>query len=149
MKLRRGTNYLKSGYCALQHQYVSSQTNTSWRLKLEEEKNNSPLYNCWKCIEPQIPFLFRRFLHVCLCIEDFIFFSTFFFRFFFSGRPPWVDVQMAHRLKIPHTFVIHTYTKPTKCHFCNKMLVGVFKQVGKQKKTINYFSHFRSWVHQD
>ena len=48
---------------------------------------------------------------------------------FFSGRPHWVDVQMAHRLKIPHTFVIHTYTKPTKCHFCNKMLVGVFKQV--------------------
>ena len=40
-----------------------------------------------------------------------------------------MDVQAAHRLKIPHTFVIHTYTKPTKCHFCNKMLVGVFKQV--------------------
>ena len=36
---------------------------------------------------------------------------------------------MAQRLKIPHTFVIHTYTKPTKCHFCNKMLVGVYKQV--------------------
>ena len=45
------------------------------------------------------------------------------------GRPAWVDVQMAQRLKIPHTFVIHTYTKPTKCHFCNKMLVGVYKQV--------------------
>lgn len=36
---------------------------------------------------------------------------------------------MATRLKIPHTFVIHTYTKPTKCHFCTKILVGVFKQV--------------------
>ena len=46
-----------------------------------------------------------------------------------SGRPAWVEVQMAQRLKIPHTFVIHTYTKPTKCHFCNKMLVGVYKQV--------------------
>ena len=49
-----------------------------------------------------------------------------------SGRPPWVDVQMATRLKIPHTFVVHTYTKPTKCHFCGKMLVGVFKQVSLQ-----------------
>ena len=35
---------------------------------------------------------------------------------------------MANRLKIPHTFVLHTYTKPTKCHFCNKLLVGVIKQ---------------------
>ena len=49
--------------------------------------------------------------------------------FLITGRPPWVDVQMATRLKIPHTFVIHTYTKPTKCHFCTKILVGVFKQV--------------------
>ncbi len=51
------------------------------------------------------------------------------FFFVLIGRPPWVDVQMANRLKIPHTFVIHTYTKPTKCHFCNKMLMGVIKQV--------------------
>ena len=42
-----------------------------------------------------------------------------------SGRPAWVDVQMANRLKIPHTFVIHTYTKPTMCQLCQKMLVGV------------------------
>ncbi len=57
-----------------------------------------------------------------------------------AGRPPWVDVQMAHRLKIPHTFVIHTYTKPTKCHFCNKMLVGMFKQ-GVQCKDCRYNAH--------
>ena len=37
------------------------------------------------------------------------------------GRPAWVDMQMATRLRIPHTFVLHTYTKPTKCHFCNKV----------------------------
>ena len=37
--------------------------------------------------------------------------------------------MFANRMKIPHTFVIHTYTKPTQCQFCKKMLVGVFKQV--------------------
>ena len=41
--------------------------------------------------------------------------------YFNAGRPAWVDMQMANRLKIPHTFVMHTYTKPTKCHFCNKV----------------------------
>ena len=50
----------------------------------------------------------------------------------FSGRPPEVELIVANRLKIPHTFVIHTYTKPTQCQFCKKMLVGVFKQVGKK-----------------
>jgi protein kinase D len=56
------------------------------------------------------------------------------------GRPAWVDMQMATRLKIPHTFVLHTYTKPTKCHFCNKILVGVFKQ-GLQCKDCRYNAH--------
>jgi len=56
------------------------------------------------------------------------------------GRPAWVDMQMANRLKIPHTFVLHTYTKPTKCHFCNKVLVGVFKQ-GVQCKDCRYNAH--------
>ena len=57
-----------------------------------------------------------------------------------AGRPPWVDKQMAHRLKIPHTFVIHTYTKPTKCHFCGKMLMGVIKQ-GVKCKDCGYNAH--------
>ena len=47
---------------------------------------------------------------------------------------------MAHRLKIPHTFVIHTYTKPTKCHFCGKMLMGVIKQ-GVKCKDCGYNAH--------
>jgi len=58
------------------------------------------------------------------------------------GRPAWVDLQMANRLRIPHTFVLHTYTKPTKCHFCNKVLVGVFKQ-GVQCKDCRYNAHKR------
>jgi len=57
-----------------------------------------------------------------------------------SGRPAWVDMQMANRVKIPHTFVLHTYTKPTKCSFCNKVLVGVFKQ-GVQCKDCRYNAH--------
>jgi len=57
-----------------------------------------------------------------------------------SGRPAWVDMQMASRVKIPHTFVLHTYTKPTKCTFCNKVLVGVFKQ-GVQCKDCRYNAH--------
>merc|ERR1719400_2363166 len=57
-----------------------------------------------------------------------------------AGRPAWVDMQMANRLKIPHTFVLHTYTKPTKCHFCTKILVGVFKQ-GVQCKDCRYNAH--------
>merc|ERR1719445_458615 len=56
------------------------------------------------------------------------------------GRPAWVEVKMATRLKIPHTFVLHTYTKPTKCHFCNKLLVGVIKQ-GVQCKDCGYNAH--------
>ena len=57
-----------------------------------------------------------------------------------AGRPAWVDLHLANRLKIPHTFVVHTYTKPTKCHLCNKMLVGVFKQ-GLQCKDCRYNVH--------
>jgi len=56
------------------------------------------------------------------------------------GRPAWVEVKMANRPKIPHTWVIHTYTKPTKCHFCNKLLVGVIKQ-GVQCKDCRYNAH--------
>ena len=47
---------------------------------------------------------------------------------------------MAQRPKIPHTFVIHTYTIPTKCHLCKKMLVGVYKQ-GVQCKDCRYNAH--------
>ena len=57
-----------------------------------------------------------------------------------AGRPAWVDLHLANRLKIPHTFVVHTYTKPTKCHYCNKILVGVFKQ-GLQCKDCRYNVH--------
>lgn len=43
-------------------------------------------------------------------------------------------------VKIPHTFIIHSYTKPTICQYCKKLLKGVFKQ-GMQCKNCNYNAH--------
>ena len=45
-----------------------------------------------------------------------------------AGRPFWIEKEMAGRIKIPHTFVVHSYTKPTVCHHCKKLLKGLFKQ---------------------
>lgn len=43
-------------------------------------------------------------------------------------------------VKIPHTFVIHTYTRPTICQYCKKLLKGIFKQ-GVQCKDCHYNVH--------
>jgi len=40
-----------------------------------------------------------------------------------SGRPLWMD--RAHRRnkpQVPHTFAVHTYTIPTVCQVCKKMV---------------------------
>lgn len=42
--------------------------------------------------------------------------------------------------KIPHTFSVHTYTRPTVCQFCKKLLRGIFKQ-GVQCKDCQYNAH--------
>lgn len=42
--------------------------------------------------------------------------------------------------KIPHTFSVHTYTRPTVCQFCKKLLRGIFKQ-GLQCKDCQYNAH--------
>lgn len=57
-----------------------------------------------------------------------------------GGRPIWVEREMATRIKIPHTFVVHTYTRPTVCGFCKKLLRGLFKQ-GLQCKDCQYNAH--------
>ncbi|XP_051167068.1 serine/threonine-protein kinase D1 [Leptopilina boulardi] len=57
-----------------------------------------------------------------------------------GGRPVWVDREMATRIKIPHTFVVHTYTRPTVCGLCKKLLRGLFKQ-GLQCKDCQYNAH--------
>lgn len=57
-----------------------------------------------------------------------------------GGRPPWVDKELAGRIKIPHTFVLHSYTRPTVCQLCRKLLKGIFKQ-GLQCKDCHYNVH--------
>lgn len=32
------------------------------------------------------------------------------------------------RVKVPHTFAIHTYTRPTICQYCKRLLKGLFRQ---------------------
>lgn len=44
------------------------------------------------------------------------------------------------QLKIPHTFMVHTYALPTVCQFCKKLLKGLFKQ-GVQCKDCQYNAH--------
>lgn len=44
------------------------------------------------------------------------------------------------QLKIPHTFMVHTYALPTICQFCKKLLKGLFKQ-GVQCKDCQYNAH--------
>jgi len=57
-----------------------------------------------------------------------------------GGRPVWVERELATRIKIPHTFVVHTYTRPTVCGYCKKLLKGIFKQ-GLQCKDCQYNTH--------
>ncbi|XP_024947864.1 serine/threonine-protein kinase D3 isoform X2 [Cephus cinctus] len=57
-----------------------------------------------------------------------------------GGRPVWVEREIATRIKIPHTFVVHTYTRPTVCGLCKKLLRGLFKQ-GLQCKDCQYNAH--------
>lgn len=57
-----------------------------------------------------------------------------------GGRPVWIEKEIASRVKIPHTFVIHSYTRPTVCSYCKKLLKGLFKQ-GHQCKDCHYNAH--------
>lgn len=63
-----------------------------------------------------------------------------------AGRPIWVEKEMATRIKIPHTFVVHSYTKPTVCHHCRKLLRGLFKQ-GLQCRDCRFNVHRKCVEH--
>ncbi|XP_058443791.1 serine/threonine-protein kinase D1 [Malaya genurostris] len=43
-------------------------------------------------------------------------------------------------IRIPHSFSIHTYTRPTVCQYCKKLLRGLFKQ-GVQCRDCHYNAH--------
>lgn len=51
-----------------------------------------------------------------------------------------MEREMSGLVRIPHTFVLHTYTRPTICQYCKKLLKGLFKQ-GLQCKDCNYNAH--------
>lgn len=56
------------------------------------------------------------------------------------GRP-FLD-RMFTRLEIPHTFMIHSYKRPTVCHVCKRLLKGLFRQ-GLQCKDCKFNCHKR------
>uniref|UniRef100_A0A8C1X2X3 protein kinase C n=1 Tax=Cyprinus carpio TaxID=7962 RepID=A0A8C1X2X3_CYPCA len=67
------------------------------------------------------------------------------------SRPPsWADVSVSvglsegkeARPRVPHTFHIHTYTKPTACMHCFRLLKGLFRQ-GMQCSDCKYNCHRR------
>lgn len=44
------------------------------------------------------------------------------------------------RMSIPHRFFLHSYTRPTVCQYCKKLLKGLFKQ-GVQCRDCQYNAH--------
>ncbi|XP_076129408.1 serine/threonine-protein kinase D3-like isoform X3 [Alosa pseudoharengus] len=59
-----------------------------------------------------------------------------------SGRPIWMDKLVLGRVKVPHTFNVHTYTRPTICQYCKRLLKGLFRQ-GMQCKDCKFNCHKR------
>ncbi|KAI4901141.1 hypothetical protein NFI96_030382, partial [Prochilodus magdalenae] len=60
-------------------------------------------------------------------------------------RPVWLGVcegGRGSRMLVPHTFHIHTYTKPTMCQHCHKLLKGLFRQ-GLQCSDCKFNCHRR------
>ncbi|XP_035005301.1 protein kinase D4 [Hippoglossus stenolepis] len=65
-----------------------------------------------------------------------------------SSRPPswaeppvWLGVG-GGRVQVPHTFHIHSYTKPTVCQHCHRLLRGLFRQ-GLQCSDCRFNCHRR------
>ncbi|XP_039249446.1 serine/threonine-protein kinase D1-like [Styela clava] len=46
----------------------------------------------------------------------------------YIGRPFEKDIKLMSKIKVPHTFQIHSYTRPTVCQQCKKLLRGLVKQ---------------------
>ncbi|XP_078452218.1 serine/threonine-protein kinase D3-like [Lampetra fluviatilis] len=59
-----------------------------------------------------------------------------------SGRPVWVDRAVAGKVKVPHTFVTHSYKLPTMCQHCRRLLKGIFRQ-GLQCRDCKFNCHNR------
>ncbi|XP_034533118.1 protein kinase D4 [Notolabrus celidotus] len=68
-----------------------------------------------------------------------------------SSRPPswaeppeWLTIGYGDksRAQVPHTFHIHSYTKPTVCQYCHRLLKGLFRQ-GLQCSDCRFNCHRR------
>uniref|UniRef100_A0A8C3XTD6 protein kinase C n=1 Tax=Chelydra serpentina TaxID=8475 RepID=A0A8C3XTD6_CHESE len=59
-----------------------------------------------------------------------------------TGRPLWKDWMDLNRVKVPHTFQVHSYTRPTVCQHCKRLLKGLFRQ-GLQCKDCKFNCHKR------
>ncbi|KTF87388.1 hypothetical protein cypCar_00020986 [Cyprinus carpio] len=46
------------------------------------------------------------------------------------------------KVKVPHTFAVHSYTRPTVCQYCKRLLRGLFRQ-GLQCKDCKFNCHKR------
>uniref|UniRef100_A0A4X2LY89 Serine/threonine-protein kinase n=1 Tax=Vombatus ursinus TaxID=29139 RepID=A0A4X2LY89_VOMUR len=60
----------------------------------------------------------------------------------YMGRPIELDKLLLSKVKVPHTFLIHSYTRPTVCQACKKLLKGLFRQ-GLQCKDCKFNCHKR------
>ncbi|KAM9356372.1 serine/threonine-protein kinase D1 [Pholidichthys leucotaenia] len=60
----------------------------------------------------------------------------------YVGRPIELDKIFLSKVKVPHTFLIHSYTRPTVCQHCKKLLKGLFRQ-GLQCKDCKFNCHKR------
>ncbi|XP_069765549.1 serine/threonine-protein kinase D1 isoform X2 [Narcine bancroftii] len=58
------------------------------------------------------------------------------------GRPIELDKIFLTKVKVPHTFAVHSYTRPTVCQYCKKLLKGLFRQ-GLQCKDCKFNCHKR------
>lgn len=63
----------------------------------------------------------------------------------YIGRPIELDKILLSKVKVPHTFVIHSYTRPTVCQHCKKLLKGLFRQ-GLQCKGTSLSSVFQAMI---
>lgn len=63
-------------------------------------------------------------------------------RRFYTGRPVQLDKILMSKVKVPHTFTVHSYTRPTVCQYCKRLLRGLFRQ-GLQCKDCKFNCHKR------
>ncbi|XP_053728172.1 serine/threonine-protein kinase D2 isoform X2 [Synchiropus splendidus] len=63
-------------------------------------------------------------------------------RRFYPCRPVHLDKMLMSKVKVPHTFAIHSYTRPTVCQYCKRLLRGIFRQ-GLQCKDCKFNCHKR------